>query len=210
MSKRNSTLVICFLMFCSSLAFAGGDNDKKNIVKWNVAELLLPRTITLGYERVLQDNMSLNTNVCFINYSADLSANTFGSGSSSASASVTIFGVTPELRFYPSGKAPHGFYVGPYLTYKSLLYSASATDDQGQKASGSISFNAIGGGAVIGYQFIFGDVFVLDLNSGFGYYNIKSSDLVLTFPDNTNQTYPTGIKLVGVTPILGISLGAAF
>ena len=214
MNKKILSFVFAISMLSTLFVSAGGGYEKKNIIKWNVAELAIPviHTFTLSYERALQDNLSINFNVCFFNASLDLNAasnNAGATSNSSVSASQTTFGVTPELRFYPGDEAPHGFYVGPYITYKNFNFSADGKNSNGETASGSLNFTAFGGGGMIGYQFIIGSVFVIDINTGFGYYNIKSGDLVLNY-NSGSQSYPTGIKVAGTTPIFGFSLGGAF
>lgn len=58
-------------------------------------------------------------------------------------------GITPEFRFYPEKIAPNGFYLAPYLRFQ-------ATEND----------NYLGGGLIIGRQWVFGEVISLDIFIG--------------------------------------------
>jgi hypothetical protein len=206
-NKMNKKSILLITLACCLLCLnlhADGD-EKKNVIKWNPMEYILPHTITLSYERVLQDNMSLNTNLSFNSVSVGGATNGVN-----ASEYYTIFGITPELRFYVKHDAPRRFYVGPYLTYKQVNYGGDVNDGLGNSGSISGRFNIIGGGAMLGYQWLIGGAFALDINTGFGYYHLSSGDIKYNYNNGTVQTYPIGLSLSGVLPIFGLSLGYAF
>ncbi len=75
----------------------------------------------------------------------------------------TGFALTPELRFYPSKKraALNGFYIGPFFRY-SKGGSGTTLILNNKTYDGDINFRSIGGGLMLGYQWILGEHFVLD------------------------------------------------
>jgi hypothetical protein len=92
------------------------------------------------------------------------------------------FAITPEFRFYPSGDedqgAPHGFYLAPYLRYAkyNLKQTVSYTDDDNKtySAEAKQTYGGVNGGLMIGYQWIIGDHFSIDLwIFGLGYGKAK-------------------------------------
>jgi hypothetical protein len=78
-------------------------------------------------------------------------------------ADVSGFGVNAEVRFYPSMKAPRGFYVAPNVSYNSL-------------ESGSEKANPFSIGGLVGWQWFPGDDFAMGLGIGADYYTGSVTD----------------------------------
>ena len=174
------------LLFAGAFAFQSF--AQTNIVKWNPLSLAVS-TINLGFESALNDKLSVQLQ------------GFYWLGWDLGDASVDGFGVTPELRFYPSGNAPRGFFVGPFARYQS--WSSSTTDFNGGEITGTVT--GISGGLNIGGQFIFGDIISLDIYGGPGYasYSVKWDD-----PDGEGSL-DLGM-LDGFTFRFGLTVGVAF
>ena len=73
------------------------------------------------------------------------------------------FGVNAEMRFYPSGKSPRGFYVAPNIAYNKLWSGEDQTEP----------FSV---GVLIGWQWFPGEDFCMGLGIGADYYTGTVSD----------------------------------
>jgi hypothetical protein len=79
---------------------------------------------------------------------------------------------TPEYRFYPSGEAPKGFYINPFvriLTYKTAL-DVAYTDNSGDITDVESTFRLLtaGPGLSVGYQWLIADRITIEWNGGAG------------------------------------------
>lgn len=178
---RTSVLAALMLLVTSSFA------QKQNIIKANLVSPIL-KSGSFFYERILDTDKSLQLGIGFTSYSP---VETKLSG---------IF-ITPEFRYYlTEGKeAPRGFYLAPYLRYQSLNIE--------DKASGSkAELSTIGGGVVVGHQWLFKNTIALDIFLGPSYNkgNAKSTDS----QNQTTYTIPGAISGFGLRS--GITLGVAF
>jgi hypothetical protein len=104
-----------------------------------------------------------------------------GSPQSGNAVRYRQWAVIPEVRFFflPSQSAPEGLYIAPYLRYRSTdmeLVGAFYDPDILGLVSGQISNHTrnIGGGAVLGYQFIGYKGFVADAFFGFSVNNAQN------------------------------------
>ena len=70
---------------------------------------------------------------------------------------VNGYGLNAEIRFYPSGKSPKGFYVAPNIAYNKLWSREERTEP----------FSV---GALIGWQWFPGEDFAIGLGIGADYY----------------------------------------
>lgn len=115
-----------------------------------------------------------------------------------ADVDVEVSGVvlTPEVRFYLSGggNAPRGFYLGVYGQYYSYSYNSPYEDrftagelgipssvvspNESLNVTGRASgfVNNIGGGVMLGNQWVFADIVALDIFLGFG---VGNADVAL-------------------------------
>lgn len=76
---------------------------------------------------------------------------------------VNGYGLSAEIRFYPSGKSPKGFYVAPNVAYNKLWSGEEETEP----------FSA---GVLVGWQWFPGSDFALGLGIGVDYYTGSVSD----------------------------------
>ncbi len=174
-------LIVVALVFIS---FASTQGQVKNLVKANLFSPLL-RTGSFFYERTLSESSSLTLGFLFTSW---------GFGDSD----ITGWAVTPEYRFYLSDKpAPEGFYIAPYLRYTSLSLTA-------ENADGKAELTGVGGGLLIGRQWIFKERISLDLFIGPSY---TKGDLKIK--SGAEEDFDVGVwDGFGVRP--GVTLGIAF
>lgn len=167
--------------------------EKENVVKLSLSNLIVV-TPTLFYEKVLNEKSSAQLGAYFTGFSA---GDTKFSG----------IGFMPEYRFYPGSKgAPQGFFVAPFLKYQN--YSLKATENI-NNIEAKASITGIGGGAVIGAQFLLGNVVALDM-----YIGPSVSSWSANYEDNVSEDqFNTSILKtdgVGVGVRFGVSLGFGF
>lgn len=157
--------------------------EKQNNIKVNLFSPLV-RTGSFFYERKLSKNTTGQLGFFYTGFSAD-------------GTKLRGFGITPEFRYYASENkgALSGFYVGPFVRYQDFTISEGAN-------KGTLS--TIGGGLLIGNQWMLKGGVNLDLFIGPSYTNgkIKVTDGV------DNFDVPFGIDGFGVRA--GLTLGIAF
>ncbi|HEY0840912.1 MAG TPA: hypothetical protein VGD74_12050 [Vulgatibacter sp.] len=102
---------------------------------------------------------------------------------------LTAIGANGGIRYFFKGTAPEGFFVSPEL---ALLYTSAG---EGDAAATAMSWGLSG---LLGYTWIFGDVFDLSLGLGVSYqnYEVKVGDAT------------AGVS--GILPTGRLALGAAF
>ena len=137
------------------------DDSQQNVVKLNPLSLAA-LAFSPSYERVISENMSLQLGVQYI-FKRDVPFTDqrlrFGGWS-----------VTPELRYFPGGKAPTGFYVAPFFRYRKLDVRGDVTVDVPNSSGGSskqtfdgqLVSNNYSGGVLVGGQWIFNGGFSLE------------------------------------------------
>lgn len=146
---------------------------RKNIIRWNITPMAVvgPRSLVLGYERVLKNNQSISINVGYL----ELSPFTNREGEPIQffdDVKRGGFDVTLDYRFYFKNRnkypAPDGLYWGPFASVYNLNFEGKSTifDDFGNKANVvgiNASLTMYNLGAQLGYQFIIKDRFSVDL-----------------------------------------------
>ncbi len=154
--------------------------DEKNTIKINPLSALIG-VGSVFYERKVDENSSIQLGVAYTGLKLD-------------DVKFNGVAITPEYRFYFKQKAISGVYVAPYLRYQN--YNVKSGNDEG-------SYNSIGGGALIGRQWVYGSGFTLDLFFGPSYnsgdYKVKSG---------TEPEFKGGIDGIGIRT--GIALGFGF
>ena len=213
MNKKVFTLIVSLLLTGTLASYAGEPTKKKNIIKWNIAELAKPTTsFTICYERVFTKTFTMQANISMFGFK---SKQTLGPDSTGVSftgdMSVNEFGIGLEGRFYIQQHAPTGFYVGPYITSRGYNFHMPGITSTGISATldDKINFGAFG--VVVGYQFLFGDIFSLDITSGYGFISAKQDAPIATLSDGSKFTVASGVNSASTsTPIFGLSLGVAF
>lgn len=174
-------LALVGLFTIPSFAQESNVSEEKNVVKINTLSLIVG-TGSIFYERKFEDNLSGQLGVGYLN---------FGNDDTRFSGLI----VTPEARFYPKKDAIDGLYLAPYGRYQN--YSLKSGDDK------ATYFN-IGGGIVIGRQWIKESGFTMDLFFG-GHYGSGKIDV----ESGTEESFSTGI-FDGFSTRMGFSIGFAF
>ena len=158
--KKTLLFFACCLLLTG---FGAKTFAQSNVIKINPLSLFAI-TGNIQYERALNEKMSVQLGGYFGTISTG-----FGADGNDAGISYTWYGITPEFRYYvtnASKDAPRGLYVGPFVRYRNVTAKYDATLSTGETGAAKASITGIGGGAIIGYQFLFGDVVALDLFAG--------------------------------------------
>jgi hypothetical protein len=180
----------------------------KNVVRYNISGALLfgfDKYAIFGYERVINPHQSFSINFGGVGLPKLASINT-DSFSLSKDVKNTGFNISADYRFYLSHEnkyyAPHGVYIGPYVSYNHFNRStdwAFHQNDSSQKlVSTELEFNIFTAGAELGYQFVFWKRLTLDMvliGPGISTYNLTAKlDGDLT--DEQRQNLQNVIKQV--------------
>ncbi|MFD2513956.1 DUF3575 domain-containing protein [Pontibacter locisalis] len=153
-----------FVVALVLLAMAMGAAQAQNSVfKINVLSPVV-RTGSVFYEQAISQDKSLQLGLFYTGFRVD-------------ETKFRGYGITPEYRQYLStGKtAPEGFYVAPFLRFQSLNLEVDESDwydeetGEYQDIKAKASLNTVGGGLLIGRQWIFKERFVLDTFFGPSY-----------------------------------------
>jgi hypothetical protein len=145
----------------------------KNIFNVNLSSLLF-KNGSVQFERVLSPNTSFAIGVSYMPKTglpfADALKEQYGTNADAKRAIETTelssFTITPEFRFYLSGKAPQGFYIAPFLLYQKMnfqqvyQFTASSGREHFPLIGGDI--NNFGGGVLLGSQWALGNHFTFD------------------------------------------------
>lgn len=184
--KKNQlffTLLMGVVLFGANTAMA----QKQNVIKVNPLSLALSN-ISLSYERFITEKTSIQLQGGYW----------LGASVGDVKFSGTAF--TPEVRFYVSDtESPKGFYVAPFGRYE-MLQAVDKTDDD------KATLTRVGGGAAIGYQFLFGKSVTMDLFGGPRYYSNS-----VKYDNTTNEEdLDLGRARGGFGLRLGLTVGVAF
>ena len=122
---------------------------------------------------------------------------------------ISGFAITPEYRRYLSNdkQALEGFYVAPFVRYQNLGLSLQTTAADGTEATAKATLNTIGGGVVVGHQWVFRQRITLDTffgpsyNSNFAKVKASGGDESASFDVGSFQ---------GFSLRTGVTLGVAF
>jgi hypothetical protein len=124
--------------------------------------------------------------------------------------SFTRFG--GGLRYYWAGNGVNGWYIGGLLTYNTISVETTANQLVGGtivKYTGSASASAVGYGALIGYQSIWGNGFTLD--TGIGIQQLTTPDIDVEVKNSVGAKMTETVEGVSVSlPIIQLALGYAF
>lgn len=163
------------------------ESGKSNAFKINIFSPIV-KTGFFFYERKLNEKSSAQLGVGFTSF-----------GNDELKISGLFF--TPEYRFALSGESMNGFYIGPFLRYQNLKLEEKISD-QGNPSKATLS--TIGGGVVVGRQWMFKDIVTLDIFLGPSY---NSGKLKVTAGDDVEDV-PGAFNGFGVRT--GVTLGIAF
>jgi hypothetical protein len=156
------------------------------------------RTLSLTYERAFSDNISGQLNFFY----------TFGG--KIGDTQLSGFGITPEFRYYPSGERMRGFHLTPFIRYQSFTLKTEYTDTDPntfltKNEEAKATLTGIGGGLLVGYQWLFGERISLDLFAGPAYIStsVKYEDT------GSEDRFETGF-IDGFGVRFGTTIGVAF
>ena len=139
------------------MAFTGSIYaQKKNAFKVNIFSPLVS-SVSVFYERAVSDGASAQLGF-------------FYTGFKVSDTKFSGFGITPEFRLYPGKNEDlKGFYLAPFVRYQSFKLETPSIDANLQAYTAKATFSTFGGGLLIGGQFLFGDLVVLDIFIGPSY-----------------------------------------
>lgn len=153
------------------------------------------KTIVVHYEQPIQSHFSAQAT---LGYTTRIKANL---GTWNASAEGFMFRL--EGRYYPTGNAPTGFYLGGYVPIHRYTLRQDV-EHSGRMIEAKGHLTRIGIGGAVGAQFALGEHLTLDLNAGLG---LGGSTLKLVQGERDDLKTPFFDLLL---PRIGIALGWHF
>ncbi len=185
-------LVAMLLTITLNFAQENQNNDKQNVIKGNILGVF-GRFYTLSYERQLAPKTSAQLSLGIM---GDMIDSSWLDSSSTDSSEFKAFYIMPEFRYYAAKGFGKGFYLSPYARLNFVTLS------QDSYSENYFQFNP---GLLVGWQWVFGDEFSLDL--GFGPEMITNKDLILK--DNSGNELISA-EYPSVMPRISFSLGYKF
>lgn len=181
-------ITITFLLLGFNTMYANNTDStkvRKNIIRWNLTPVFVvgPKSIVLGYERVLKNNQSFSFNMGYLETTPFTNREgdpiQFFDESKKGGMDMSI-----DYRFYFKKRnkfpAPDGLYWGPYASYYGIWQDASMNliDNNTIKNTTHVKgrLNMYNFGLQLGYQFIIKNRFSIDLilmGPSFSYYDMK-------------------------------------
>lgn len=123
-----------------------------------------------AYEHTLTSHVTLQLSLGYIGGGNESGSASINGASYSYNVESSGFIAIPEIRYYFKDSAPKGLYMAALARYrykqKDLTDHSNGTEGIDQDLSRTKTIKAIGGGAVIGYQWVMNNGFVLDIFSG--------------------------------------------
>lgn len=119
------------LLLVSSLSTVKAQD---NVVKLHLEGLAF-KQLNFSYERVLSDKLSAGAKIGFfipgkipgLVYTPEIPVDGYVANELLKNR-FTGVSIVPEIRFYPGGKAPKGFYLGAYIRYNTYKLGLSQTE----------------------------------------------------------------------------------
>jgi hypothetical protein len=178
---KKITLASLLLAGLLSQAFSQ-EPERINNVKVNLFSPLV-RTVSGFYERKVSPSASVQLGFSFTGAELD-------------DVNIDGWSITPEFRYYATQKgAMQGFYVAPFMRFGNF-----DLDDKVSKAE----MKTIGGGLLVGHQWIFSKGLSLDVFLGPSY---NTGNIKIT-QGTTEPETPSSIDGFGIRS--GLTLGIAF
>jgi hypothetical protein len=141
--------LLIFSFFVAISGFFSHQTMAQNVVKANILSPVF-KTGSFFYERGISENKSFQVGVYFTGYKL-------------GDVRLRGYGITPEFRYYLSAtEAPEGVYIAPYARYQSFSLTEATSTGKGK-------YSSVGGGVLIGKQWIFKNLISLDTFIGPGY-----------------------------------------
>lgn len=174
--------------------------SRQNVLK------VKPLSFELGYERALNDFMSVQTGIRVLPFHISFNDD-------EASLGYTNVRIMPEVRFYLVGKngAPEGFFVAPYAKVGFTSVKAETESDTDLTARVNFKGNSFGTGVTAGWQWITDGGFSIDTQFGWGYNRLKFRDVEVAYEDGTTEIEESPItSFHSFLPRFSFSIGYAF
>ena len=200
--KALALSVIFILIFNYSFA---SKNDSigfygfKNTIRWNLTPMFVigPKSIVLGYERVVGKHQSFSVNLGYL----ELSPMTDREGNPISFFDQNYRGgydISADYRFYFKNRnkhiAPDGIYWGPYYSMVGLYQDATLNIMDNSVVKNQIQyngqFNMYALGVQIGYQFVIKKRFVVDLMLMGPSYSLYSMKLGIKYDQQIDPNDP--------------------
>ncbi len=154
-----------------------GLSAQTNVVKLNLMGLGLGN-FSFQYERTITEHSSVCLGLSFLP-SRGLPTVVLNQDSSGDLKFIAFSGwsITPEYRYYFTGKAPKGFYIAPYFRHSSYsieklgIQYTNQTTNENKTAFVDGKYTASTVGLMFGAQWLLGEHFTLDwwiIGAGFG------------------------------------------
>lgn len=202
-------LITVLFMVVGLKSFAQQDSIKnyKNTIRFNLTNPMIfgYKSIIFGYERVLKNNQSITINLgrAYFGEAAFVNEDSISIDATKDSKDKG-FNISGDYRWYLKKEnkfaAPHGLYIGPYFTYNYFDRTNNwtlHTSDLQKNVQTELTMNIGMIGFEMGYQFMLGKRFALDMimfGPGIGSYKfntkldtgLSSEDEKLVF-DKINQ-----------------------
>ena len=173
--KRIHHVVFAVALFASSSVVAQENFIQgKNVIKLNLPSIALKHYM-LQYERVINNRQSIaigigfspSVDLPFKNTLMDQFSDNEDAKNAIESTRFKKITITPEYRFYLGKKgAPAGFYLAPFVRYTNMTIDQDYrfTPSSGIEHTAHLTgkFNGVGGGLMIGAQWLLGKNVTLD------------------------------------------------
>lgn len=188
----------------------------------------------LAYERVITEKISLGLTLGIWNRDLTNIYDQFAE-EDIEDFSVRLSGINfiPEFRYYLSKKgAPRGFYIGAYIPYQTYKFSGSGKfsfdnpppGEPKGRVDADIKFSIIGGGFMLGSQWLIKDRISIEPFFGIGVAKYSIDGLIVTIEseelhggqkyketqDLTDDIPSTFLNRIFPTIRLGLNIGIAF
>jgi hypothetical protein len=173
--------------------------QNSNAVKLNLFGLAVGQ-VQLAYEMALNENSSVQLSAGFVSRTWDVTL-----GENGADQKDNGFIIIPEYRYYFDEQLK-GLYAGAFFRYKGVTSTVGTSGSNSDDSETEYTRNVVGGGALVGYQFLVSDKLVLDLFTGPQYKSISQS--VKTGDEIDNFSFEGEGDGIGLR--FGFNVGFAF
>jgi hypothetical protein len=190
--KHLKKTILLSLLLISGILFQAKAQD--NIIKTNIIGVFAGQ-YQLAYERAISPKFSVQLSAGYLagksEGSSSINGDSYGYDNK---RSGFIF--IPELRWYPLSKAgaPRGLFIGGFGRLRqannNLTDTGSGTEGIAQNLSRKRDVTTIGGGGVIGFQWVSEGGFSFDIFAGTSYKSRKTDTVYNTQSLNNASTDP--------------------
>ncbi|MCO6489530.1 MAG: DUF3575 domain-containing protein [Phaeodactylibacter sp.] len=204
---KRGMFAVAALLFCLTGAHAQSQQTEPVFTNRNIIKVK-PLSFEFGYERVLNNFMSLQATARFlpIGIKGENSDGDAGLG-------FNNYRIMPEARFYLASRKgiPQGFFLAPYLKAGLTTIKAETRSATDQAANVKFRGSSLGAGFTLGWQWVAQSGFSIDTQFGWGYNRNRFNDVEVTYSDGTREVEKAPIdNLTTMLPRFSFSIGYAF